>query len=319
VEGRGLILTVTLNAALDVTYRVPALVPGGTHRVAPAGARAGGKGVNVARVLHTLGHDTVATGFAGGETGHAIRHDLEVAGIREAFVEPAAPARRTTTVVSEEDGSATAFNETGPRLSIEDWTWFTARYRELAARADVVVLSGSLPPGLPDHAYAQLIGATTTPTILDTSGPPLLEGVAAHPHVVKPNADELAQVRQPHDHGAGADDPLAAARRLRALGAGAVIASLGAGGLLAVTADGCRRAAAPEPILGNPTGAGDACVAALAAGLATGTPWPELLADAVALSGAAVACPLAGDVDLPTYRRLAPQVVVEVLNADPDR
>jgi tagatose 6-phosphate kinase len=100
---------------------------------------------------------------------------------------------------------------------------------------------------------------------------------------------------------------------------GGVVASLVLDGILAVTGDGCWGAAPPEPIRGNPTGAGDACVAALAAGLAAGRPWPELLADAVALSGAAVACPLAGDVDLPTYRRLAPLVVVEVLDADPDR
>ena len=129
--------------------------------------------------------------------------------------------------------------------------------------------------------------------------------------MIKPNADELAVT--------GLADPLAAARRLRERGAGAVVASRGADGLLAVTADGCWRAAAPEPVHGNPTGAGDACVAALAAGLAAGTPWPELLADAVALSAAAVACPLAGDVDLPTYRRLAPLVAVEELDADPDR
>jgi tagatose 6-phosphate kinase len=305
------ILTVTLNAALDVTYRVPALVPGATHRASPAGVRAGGKGVNVARVLHALGHDPVVTGFAGGDTGRAIRADLAAAGIREAFVEPAAAARRTVTVVSEQDGAATAFNEPGPRLSIEDWTWFTDRFHELASRADVVVLSGSLPPGLPDHAYAQLLGATTAPAILDTSGPPLLEGVAAGPRVVKPNADEVAVT--------GLADPLGAARRLRARGAGAVVASCGADGLLAVTADGCWRAAAPEQVGGNPTGAGDACVAALAAGLAAGMPWPELLADAAALAAAAVACPLAGDVDLPTYRRLAPLAEVEELDADPDR
>lgn len=306
-----MILTVTLNAALDVTYRVPALVPGGTHRASAAGVRAGGKGVNVARVLHALDHDTVVTGLAGGDPGRAIREDLAAAGIREAFVAPAAPARRTVTVVSEEDGSATAFNEPGPHLSIEDWTWFVGRYHELASRAKVVVLSGSLPPGLPDHVYAQLIGATGTPTILDTSGPPLPAGVAAHPTVVKPNADELAA--------AVTTDPDTAARQLRELGAGAVVASRGVDGLLAVTGDGCWRAAVPEPLQGNPTGAGDACVAALAVGLATGTPWPELLADAVALSAAAVACPLAGDIDLPTYRRLAPLVTVEEFDADPDR
>jgi tagatose 6-phosphate kinase len=306
------ILTVTLNAALDVTYHLPALVPGAAHRVEQTGARAGGKGVNVARVLHALGHDTQVTGFAGGETGRAIRADLAAAGIREALVEPAAAARRTVTVVSTQDGVATSFNERGPLLSIEDWTGFVGRYHELASRADVVVLSGSLPPGLPDHAYAQLIGATRAPTVLDTSGGPLLEGVAAHPHVVKPNAEELAATT-------AVADPLAAARRLQSLGAGAVVASLGEAGLVAVTGDGVWRAAVPDPLRGNPTGAGDACVAALAAGLAAGTPWPALLADAVALSAAAVACPLAGDVDLGTYRRLAPLVGVEGPHAHADR
>ena len=306
-----MILTVTLNAALDVTYHVPALVPGATHRTGPATERAGGKGVNVARALHALGHDVLVTGFAGGDTGRAIRADLAAAGIREAFAEPSVPARRTVTVVSEEDGLATGFYEPGPRLSIEDWTWFTGRFHDLASRAAVVVLSGSLPPGLPDHAYAQLIGACPAPAILDTSGPPLLEGAAAGPHVVKPNAEELAVTGEP--------DPLAAAHRLRAHGADAVVASRGADGLVAVTGKGCWRAAVPEPVRGNPTGAGDACVAALAAGLAAGTPWPDLLADAVALSAAAVARPLAGDVDLDTYRRLAPRVSVEELDADPDR
>jgi tagatose 6-phosphate kinase len=306
-----MILTVTLNTALDVTYHVPALTPGATHRVEPTGARAGGKGVNVARVLHALGHDVLVTGFAGGDTGRAIRADLAAAGIREALVEPAAPARRTVTVVSEQDGAATAFNEPGPRLSIEDWAWFAARYHELASRADVVVLSGSLPPGLPDHAYAQLLGATATPAILDTSGCPLLESLAARPGVIKPNADELAVT--------GLTEPFAAARRLREQGAGAVVASLGAAGLLAVTGAGSWRAAAPEALRGNPTGAGDACVAALAAGLAAGSDWPPVLADAVALSAAAVACPLAGDVDLDTYRRLVPRVSVEETHAHADR
>jgi len=111
---------------------------------------------------------------------------------------------------------------------------------------------------------------------------------------------------------------LTAARRLRDRGAGAVVVSLGAGGLLAVTGAGVWRAR-PEPLRGNPTGAGDACVAALAAGLAAGTAWPALLADAVALSAAAVACPLAGEVDLDVYRRLAPAIEVEELDAHADR
>lgn len=305
-----MILTVTLNAAIDLTYVVSELVPGSTHRVKPAGTRAGGKGVNVTRVLHALGHDTVATGFAGGDTGRAIRADLAAHGIRDAFIAPPASARRTVTVVSQRDGLATTFNEPGPPVSIEDWKLFVGRYHELASHADVVVLSGSLPHGVPNNAYARLISTTRTPTILDTSGTALLEGIAARPRVAKPNREELAVT--------GFVDPLAAARSLRERGAGAVVASLGAEGMLAVTEEGSWRAAPPEPVRGNPTGAGDACVAALAAGLAAGTPWPELLADAVALSAAAVAGPLAGDVHLDTYEELAPMVAVEELHAHAD-
>jgi len=302
-----MILTVTLNAAMDVTYHVSAFRPGESNRVSEVAVRAGGKGVNVARVLHALGHDTLVTGFAGGTE---LQADLAAAGIRESLVELDGPARRTVTVVTPEE--ATPLNEPGPRVSISDWARLVGDFHQLAERADVVVLSGSLPPGLPSDAYAQLIRATTTPVVLDAAGPALLDGIPAGPRLVKPNADELAEV-------AGHDDPLAAARELRARGTGAVVASLGADGLLAVTGDGTWRAR-PELVRGNPTGAGDACVAALAAGLARGDDWPALLADAVALSAAAVVCPLAGDVDLDTYRRLAPAIEVEELpHADPDR
>lgn len=159
------------------------------------------------------------------------------------------------------------------------------------------MLSGSLPPGVPEDTYARLIRETRAITILDTSGAPLLAGVAAHPHVVKPNAEELISAT-------AGGTPEHAAAHLRDLGAHAVVASLGPAGLLAVTPDGTWRAAPPEELRGNPTGAGDACVAALAAGLANGTAWPALLREAVAVSAAAVVCATAGEIDLPTYHRL---------------
>lgn len=302
-----MILTVTPNAALDVTYHVPTLRPGAAHRVTDVAVRAGGKGVNVARVLHALGHETLVTGLAG---GREIQDDLAAAGIAERLVSVTTPARRTVTVVSG-DGAATAFNEQGPPVATRDWERLAAVFPTLADRAEVVVLSGSLPPGLPADAYARLIGATTTPVVLDASGPALLGGVPAGPRLVKPNAEELAEAT-------GTGDPLAGAASLRARGAGAVVASLGPDGLVAVTGEGVWRARS-RPRTGNPTGAGDACVAALAAGLAAGADWPVVLADAVALSAAAVACPLAGDVDLDVYRRLAPLIEVEGPHADTDR
>jgi tagatose 6-phosphate kinase len=302
------ILTVTLNAALDVTYQVPALRLGETHRPTAVATRAGGKGVNVARVLHALGHETMVTGLVGGDTGAVIRADVRAAGLRESLLDMAGPSRRTVTIVS--DGTATAVNEPGPPVSISDWADFVGGYHALAARASVVVISGSLPGKLPADAYAQLIRATTTPVILDASGESLLAGVAARPSVVKPNAAELADAT-------GLADPVAAARVLLDRGAGAVVASLGEDGLIAVTDDGSWRVPAPETLRGNPTGAGDACVAALAA--THGQDWPSRLVEAVAVSSAAVPCPLAGDIDPDTYARLRPAITVEDLNAHADR
>lgn len=252
------------------------------------------------------------TGLAGGPTGALIREDLRgVPGLRDELVPVSGESRQTVTVVSGDDGDATVFNERGPQVGPAEWRAFTDRFAELVREASVVALCGSLPPGLPSDAYARLISRASrsgVPSVLDTSGAPLLDALDARPDVVKPNAAELAAAT-------GCDDAVAGAERLRALGARAVVVSSGPGGLLAVTPDGRRRAVPPERLAGNPTGAGDACVAALAAGLADGAPWGDVLREAVALSAAAVACPVAGDVDSAAYERFRTTVTVEDLHA----
>ncbi|MGW4056012.1 1-phosphofructokinase family hexose kinase [Streptomyces sp. NPDC004779] len=304
-----MILTVTLNAALDVTWHVERLTPRSSHRVEAARERAGGKGVNVARVLSFLGHAPITTGLAGGPTGRLIRDGLRAAGIRDEFAEVAGESRRTLAVVSREDGDATVFNGRGPRVTAAEWTAFRHHYATLLPGVRVVVLSGSVPPGLPGDAYAQLIRAAAeagAATVLDTSGPALTSALEAGPDVVKPNADELAAAT-------GRPDLPAAAAAVRALGARAVVASAGPEGLHALTTEGAWAAVPPERLSGNPTGAGDACVAALAAGLAAGTPWADTLREAVAVSAAAVPCPVAGDVDAGVYERFRRQVRVQSL------
>lgn len=301
-----MIVTVTLNPALDITHTVASLVPHRSHRVTDVAAQAGGKGVNVARVLHTLGLPAVAVAFRGGLTGAAVAADLDRHGIAHRLVDTAGESRRTFTVVDLGSGDATVFNEAGPAVSGAEWQALRAQVHRLLADASVLVLSGSLPPGLPDTAYAQLTDAARragVPVILDAAGAALRAGVTAGPDVVKPNATELAEAT-------GLPDPLAAAEALRTAGARAVVASLGPAGLLAATPDGTFRAEPPEPLAGNPTGAGDSVVAAIAAGLHTGTPWPRRLADAVALSAATVRAPRAGQFDADTYRRLAPRPAV---------
>ncbi|MCQ4046389.1 1-phosphofructokinase family hexose kinase [Streptantibioticus rubrisoli] len=303
-----MILTVTLNAALDVTYRVPRLEPHTTHRVREVVERPGGKGLNVARVLAALGHDTTVTGLVGGRTGEALRALLRQAapGVADALVTVAGDTRRTVAVVDGTSGDTTMFNEPGPAISSEEWTAFLERYHELLADARAVALCGSLPPGLPVGSYAELVRAARSvgvPVLLDTSGEALRRGIAARPDMVKPNSQELTQLT-------GLTEPLRAAREARRRGARAVVASGGAEGMLAVTERGIWRAAPPRRLSGNPTGAGDSAVAGLLSATVEGLTWPDRLARAVALSAATVTAAAAGEFDRGRYEALLPQVSV---------
>ncbi len=318
-----MLLCVCLNPAVDVTYRLDGgLAPGESHRVAEVGERAGGKGVNVARVLRQLGTDAVVLGFAGGPNGEVLRAGLRQAGLVADLVDVAGATRRTVAIV--DPGRATALNEPGPLVSAAEWAGLRARFRDLLEDAEVVVLSGSLPPGLPPDAYAVLTRLARDrgrPVIVDADGPALRRALPAGPALVKPNLAELrdftGETGPPVTSAAGLAWLTAAAGRLRDAGAASVVVSLGSEGLVALTPDGAWRATAPEVPAGNPTGAGDALVAVLARDLATdpttGRPWPDRLRDAVAISAAAVTCPLAGETDLALATRLAPSVMVQQL------
>ena len=302
-----MILTVTLNTALDITYHVRTLRPHGSHRVSEVTERPGGKGLNVGRVLAALGHEVTVTGFTGGATGRAVRDQLAgTAGVVDALVPVQGSTRRTIAVVDTTTGDTTQLNEPGPAITPAEWSAFQETYERLLRSASAVALCGSLPPGVPVGAYAQLVRtarASAVPVLLDTSGEPLRRGVAARPDIVKPNAEELAELT-------GSHDPSQATRSARRRGAHTVVASLGAEGLLVENAAGRWRAAPPRRVHGNPTGAGDSAVAGLLSGLVEDLPWPERLARAVALSAATVLAPAAGEFDRAAYEALAGQVAV---------
>ncbi|MFH9605028.1 1-phosphofructokinase family hexose kinase [Streptomyces rochei] len=308
-----MILTVTLNTALDITYRVPGLRPHASHRVTEVTERPGGKGLNVARVLAALGHPVTVTGFAGGSTGATVRASLAgVPGVVDALVPVAGATRRTVAVVDERTGDTTQLNEPGPVVAPAEWNAFQEAYEDLLAGAAAVALCGSLPPGVPVGAYAGLVRtarAAGVPVLLDTSGEPLRRGVAARPDLIKPNADELAELT-------GSHEPLRATQAARRRGARSVVASLGAAGLLAETPEGRWRAAPPAQVRGNPTGAGDSAVAGLLSGLVEHLPWPDRLARAVALSAATVLSPVAGEFDRAAYEELLGRGVAVTAEAD---
>jgi tagatose 6-phosphate kinase len=308
------ILTVCLNIAIDTTYTVPGLVPGSSHRVATVGARAGGKGVNVARVLTSLGKDVVLTGLAGGSTGAQVAADLAgltgLAGLTAELVPIAGESRRTMAVVH--GAEVTVFNEAGPLVTAEEWRAFLESYAGLVAAAGVVVLSGSVPPGIPASAYAELTGTAHTAgaaVIIDAEGELLHEALAQGPEIAKPNANEVATLLGRPAR--TTDDATEAAELLVKHGAKTAIVSQGAEGFVAVT-PGKSYAVRPGRLVhGNPTGAGDALAAALADGLTKGQDWPELLRNAAAVAAAAVAAPLAGDFDARLAAELRNTIQVE--------
>ena len=304
-----MIVTVCLNPAIDVTYRVLELSVGRSHRVLEVHARAGGKGVNVARVLHQLDEPVTVAGLCGGATGAEIAADLQRSGLPAAFTLISGQSRRTVTVVDARD--ATVFNEPGPPVSAAEWTAFTAAFGEIAETGRVVVASGSVPPGCPDTAYAELVAiarANGAAVVLDAEGEQLRHALGARPDVAKPNAAEVAHLFGPVSTRQDARD---AAQLLCDSGAEAGIVSLGAEGFVAVTPSAVFDVRLPRRIRGNQTGAGDALAGAIARGLARHDPWPELLADAAALSAAAVAVPVAGSVAIDVMAEVRPGVVVQ--------
>ncbi len=237
----------------------------------------------------------VATGYAGGRTGADLCADLDARGIAHRFVD-GGDARRTVTVVSAAHGDATVFNEPGPVVPADAWTSLVRLLGDLVREhgAGVVVLSGSLPRGLPADACAQLVGvahANGALAVVDVDGAALRDAVTAAPEVVKPNRHELLSATGCTDIATGVG-VLRSSRRPRRRRVGR---SRGPPGVPAARPPAARLVA--DPLSGNPTGAGDALVAAVASGLEAGEPWPVVATRAVAWSAAAVLQPVAGEVD----------------------
>jgi tagatose 6-phosphate kinase len=233
--------------------------------------------------------------------------DLDASGVPHLFVAVEAETRRTVTVVAGDD--ATVLNEPGPDIGAADWDRLTAEMSSSVARGDVLVLSGSVPPGAPVTAYAELIAIGNEHgalTVLDAEGDVLRAALRSGPSVAKPNATETAGT-----FGLSHPDPLAAARALVAAGARDAVVSEGADGLTAIVAGRRLRVRCAERVRGNPTGAGDALTAGIARGLANGGPWHELLADATALAAAAVAVGHAGEFDDAVRQRVRAHIDVE--------
>ncbi len=188
-----MIVTVTMNAAIDRTLTVPNFQRGQRHRATGGLTLAGGKGINIARALKQLGVPVVATGLAGGRTGTRIIEELTAEAILNDFVRIEDESRTSTAIVDPTGGSYTEVNEWGPHVQSEELEILLEKLAYLSRGADYVIFAGSLPRGMDDGFYAEAVRELNRRgvlTVLDSEGEPLRLGTQAEPFLVSPNERE---------------------------------------------------------------------------------------------------------------------------------
>jgi 1-phosphofructokinase/tagatose 6-phosphate kinase len=317
-----MIITVTLNTAIDKTLAVPNFQPGRRHRTVEQTTMPGGKGVNVARVLKALGQPVIATGLAGGATGTRLVEQLTEMSVLSDFVRIRQESRTNTALVDPTTGVQTEINERGPTVAEAELELFVDKLLYLAKGASLVVFAGSLPQGVDVDIYARLIREMKrigVDTVVDAEGDPLRRAVRAEPDVISPNLLEAEELVG-HEFNDEED-------RLRAMGQ---MVLLGAREALMTVPDGCLAHLAPtEPGEGPglyrvriheveaaaTIGSGDAFLAGFVAARYAGRPKAECLAYGVACGAESTHHLGAGIVDPSHVERLVEDVEVELVQA----
>jgi 1-phosphofructokinase family hexose kinase len=312
-----MILTVTLNAAIDRTVAVPNFRLGHRHRAVESRTVAGGKGINVARALKMLGRPVIATGFAGGPTGNRLLEQLRKEAVLTDFTRIAAETRINLAVIDPTSGEQTEINERGPAVSPEEVEAFVRRVGYLADGATLCVLAGTLPPGAGDDLYARLVkdlGERGLPVVLDAEGGAMLAGLRAGAAVVTPNEREAEELVG--QEFADRDDLIQGLAELVRLGAGEA-AITRPDGCVAVIGNGSEqrflevRTEPLDPV--STVGSGDAFLAGYVAARYDGREADECLAYGVACGAESTQHFGAGTVDRNQVERLLGEVHVQDL------
>lgn len=285
-----MILTVTLNPALDQTLYVDGLKPHDTNRVQKIETDAGGKGINLSRVAAELGAQTTATGFLGGDSGAFVRRVLKEQGVVDACLEADSPTRTVWSVESG-DGPPTTFNGAGGAVSPALWASLCATVSDLSAGAEWVALGGSLPAGVPVDAYrvlGELARSAGAKVLIDADGEAMKHALAFGPDLIKPNSHEASRLLGRELN--SVDDVLGAAQELRARlpDNALVIVSMGGDGAVLAWPGGCRHYAAIPVTPKSTIGSGDSMLAGFLVGLLRGLSPDQAMPLALA-AGAATA------------------------------
>ncbi len=304
-----MIVTVTLNAALDRTLTAPNFQVGFRHRASESLTLPGGKGVNIARALRSLGQPVIVTGLAGGKTGTRIVEDLTAEGILNDFVRIKEESRTSTAIIDPTSNTQTEVNEYGPTVTARELGAFMEKFTYIAKGADVVVLAGTLPRKVKDSLYRDLVKALAdydVRTVLDAAGDPFRMAIKGKPAFVSPNIYE-AEALIGHEFGDDRDC-VAAARQLCKLGAGTGIITHSGGCYAYFTGDnggeGAFKVEIPplDPI--STVGSGDCFLAGFISAMLSGKDNAESLRQGVACGAASTQKYGAGVFDPHEMKRL---------------
>ena len=308
-----MILTITLNPSVDIAYQLDTFHLDTVNRVEKVQKTAGGKGLNVTRVLKQIGEDVVATGFIGGEIGSYVKKQLTRNDIENSFVEIGNETRNCIAVLH--DGKQTEILEQGPTIQEHEALNFIEHLEIILNNVDVVVISGSLPKGLASNYYVEIVELckkSGVAVVLDCSGEALKNVLESQqkPTVIKPNTEELSQLI-----GKEVTDDI---QELKSVLSGQlfqgidwIVVSLGAQGAFAKHNDKFYRVRIPKIKVVNPVGSGDSTVAGIAAGLVHALPDAELLKNANVLGMLNAQEEQTGYVNLENAESLYSQIEVE--------
>lgn len=307
-----MILCVNLNAAIDKTVVVNGFKIGDIHRPEKVLALAGGKGCNVARALQQFGQTPIVTGWVGGSAGQFIVNNLQQEGIATDVVDTGIESRTCTSILDATTQTLTEIYEKGEPIPPDKVEAMLVHFRELVGRVTAVSLSGSLPPGVPQNFYAQLIQMaheTNAPVFLDSSGEALAHGVVARPFLIKPNEKEIAVLaeRQLTDFA----DFVAAAAEVSINYRTLVVLSLGASGALAAKAGQVAHVKPPLVKAISAVGSGDCMLAGLMFGFAQALDWVEAVRLGVAAGTANTLMTGAGKFSMGDFNDILANVEVE--------
>lgn len=312
-----MILTITLNPSIDVSYPIENLKIDNVNRVSDVSKTPGGKGLNVSRVLQQLGGDLTTSGFIGGHFGGYVKSELDKIELKHDYLEIDGETR-TCIAILHDDGEQTEVLEAGPHIGSEDSQAFKKKFEELVKNTAIVTISGSLPKGLDETYYSELIEIAHekgAKVLLDTSGKTLQASVShsVKPFLIKPNEEEVKAIIETDDNLDNLNQLKEALNSEKLEGIEWVVVSLGKEGAIAKHNDTFYRATIPVVKAVNPVGSGDSTIAGFAKALDDNASDEVILKTGMTAGVLNAMSKKTGDIDPDKFDEIYDQVKVEII------